>query len=167
MAGFHLSRTERNELLKDTLCWAIGADLIEGFPELDDDLFNQMIIPVYLADTGKRAALRAGGGRGVAWMAGLSEGGVQVKLIGRSRVAGQFDLLSVKFRRPQGSYDKFNTEAEDWNYGPAGPRKIGAAVAKRKVSWPLLYFVHAIARLTQPRLGISSPIHYYHMKDSP
>jgi hypothetical protein len=62
LAGFHLSRTERNELLKDTLCWAIGADLIEGFPELDDDLFNQMIIPVYLADTGKRAALRAGGG---------------------------------------------------------------------------------------------------------
>lgn len=110
-------RTERKEPLKDTLCWAMGADLIEGFPELDDDLFNQMIIPVRLADTGKRAALRVGGDRVLAWMSGLSEGGVQVKLFARSRVAGQFDLLSVKFRRPKGSYDKFNTEAEDWNYG--------------------------------------------------
>ena len=114
---FEYRKTGRKDALKDMLVWAIGADLIEGFAEIDDSLFDRMIIPVRLADTGKRLALKAGDGRVVAWMSGLSDSGIQIKLFAKSDTFEHFDVLDFHFRRPANSYTKVITEVGEWSYG--------------------------------------------------
>jgi len=114
---FEYRKTKRKETLKDMIVWAIGADIIEGFSEIDDSLFDHMIIPVRLAETGRRMILKAGNARVVIWMSGLSDHGIQVKLFAKSEVPGQFNILDFHFRRPDNSYTKFVTEIGEWNYG--------------------------------------------------
>lgn len=114
---FEYRKTQRRDVLRDTLAWAMGADLIEGFSELDDQMLDQMVIGVRLTERGKRLALRAGRGRVVAWMAGLSEHGIQIKLFAKSSTPDRFDVLDFTFRRPDGDYTKVVSEPGEWSYG--------------------------------------------------
>ena len=138
---YDLLEAKRKEVLKDMLVWAIGADIIEGFSEIDDQLFKHVVIPVQLTDHGKRVALDAGGDRVVAWAdyegevdalideldagrdrvvawaAGLTEHGVQVKLFAKSETPGQFHVMDLYFKREDGNYSKARTEAGKWDYG--------------------------------------------------
>lgn len=110
--------TQRKEILKDMIVWAIGADLVEGFEEINDEMFAQMIIPVKLTKHGKQLALKAGEGRVVAWMSGLSEHGIQVKLFAKSESPEQFNVLDFHFRRSKVSdYTKVIVEVGDWDCG--------------------------------------------------
>lgn len=117
LEGIENPKSNRKEILKDMLAWAMSADLIEGFPEIDDELLDQMVISVTLTERGKRVALKAGGGRVVAWAAGLSEHGIQVKLFAKSQTQDQFDVLDFSFTRPTGEYTQFGTKTGKWNYG--------------------------------------------------
>ncbi len=117
MSDLDYRNTQRKDVLRDTLVWAMGADLIEGFPELDEQLLDEMVIPVRLTDHGKRLALRAGRGRVVAWVAALSEHGIQVKLFAKSPTPDRFDVMDFNFRRPVSDYTKVVTESGEWCYG--------------------------------------------------
>jgi hypothetical protein len=109
--------TERRDVLREMLGWAMGADLIEGFPELNAQVLDQIVVPVRLAERGKRLALRAGRSRVVSWMAGLSEHGIQVKLFARSPTPDRFDVLDLWFVRPGGDFTKVITDVGKWSYG--------------------------------------------------
>ena len=117
MFDLEYRKTQRKDVLRDTLAWAMCADIIEGFPEIDDQLLDQMVVPVTLTERGKRLAFRAGVGRVVAWAAALSEGGIQVKLFAKSPTPDRFDVMDFNFRRPGGDHTKVITEAGDWSYG--------------------------------------------------
>jgi hypothetical protein len=62
-------------------------------------------------------ALDAGGDRVVAWAAGLTEHGVQVKLFAKSETPGQFHVMDLYYKREDGNYRKARTEAGKWDYG--------------------------------------------------
>ena len=117
MLDLEYRKTRRKDVLKDTLAWAMAADLIEGFPEIDDELLDQMVIPVMLTERGKRLALRAGSGHVAAWAAGLSEGGIQVKLFAKSETPDQFRVMDFNFRRATGDPAEVIFDSEEWEYG--------------------------------------------------
>jgi len=115
--NYDLLQAKRRDVLKDMLVWAIGADLIEGFSEIDDTLFNHAVIPVKLTERGQEVALRAGGDDVAAWAAGLSEHGIQVKLFAKSETPGEFHVMDFYFERSDHDYTKYRTEAREWCYG--------------------------------------------------
>jgi hypothetical protein len=114
---FEYRKTGRKDVLRDMLVWGLSADIILGFSEIDDELFDRMIVPVRLAEKGWRMVSEAGKGRVVAAMAGLSEHGIQVKLFAKSISPDRFEVLDFRFRRPNGSYTEVTTEVGRWHYG--------------------------------------------------
>ena len=110
-------QTRRKDVLKDMLLWALRADLIEPLPDISDGLLSRRIIPVKLAARGRMLALEAAGCKVVGWMAGLSEGSIQVKLFAKSDIKGQFNVLHFNLRRANRGYTNVTPEAEEWQYG--------------------------------------------------
>jgi hypothetical protein len=116
--NFEYRKTQRKDVLKDTLVWAMGADLIEGFSEMDDSLFDQIVIPVKLSELAKESAFEGRREIVTAWVAGLSERGIQVKLFAKSDTEGQFRVMDFRIKRPdRNNYSTFIAESGRWNYG--------------------------------------------------
>lgn len=108
---------ERKDVLKDMLAWAMGADIIEGFAEINDELLSQMHIPVRLTEYGKGLAFRAAREEVSAWAAVLTEYGVDVKLFARSDNPDRFRIMEFEFLRPEKSYSEVRTKAGRWEEG--------------------------------------------------
>jgi hypothetical protein len=109
--------TKRKDVLKDMLLWGLRGNLIEPLPEINDEVLSRRIIPVKLAERGRMLVREAAGREIVGWMAGLCEGGIQVKIFAISEIKGEFNVLHFHLRRPDSEYTKVTPETEEWQYG--------------------------------------------------